>query len=217
MEQKCGMSKNITQLTKKRNWAFVLYPESAPVDFINQLQQTGLQIAISPLHDKDINPDGSKKKPHWHVLLVYPGPQTYKSVTALTDRLCAPAPIPIDSIKGYYRYLTHKDNPEKAQYDEKDIRVLNGFSILDFVDLTRAEVNALKKELIKIIRENQILEYSTFVDFLEAAGTPEQYDIAVNHTFFFDKYLTSYRHKKESELRQQSSKVGLSKLVDEAE
>lgn len=47
------MAKNI----KKRNWAFVLYPESAPADWREQLQKTGLQCAISPLHDKDMNPD----------------------------------------------------------------------------------------------------------------------------------------------------------------
>ena len=51
------MSKNV----KKRNWAFVLYPESAPEDWKEQLRLSGLQGAISPLHDKDINPTGEPK------------------------------------------------------------------------------------------------------------------------------------------------------------
>ena len=29
---------------KKRNWAFVVYPESAPSDWIEQLQQRGLLV-----------------------------------------------------------------------------------------------------------------------------------------------------------------------------
>ena len=57
-------SKNV----KKRNWAFVLYPESAPVDWRDLLQKTGLQCAVSPLHDRDLNPDGEPKKAHFHVL-----------------------------------------------------------------------------------------------------------------------------------------------------
>ena len=47
------MNKN----TKKRYWAMVLYPESAPENWKDLLQATGLQIAISPLHDKDLNAD----------------------------------------------------------------------------------------------------------------------------------------------------------------
>ena len=70
------MAKNI----KKRNWAFVLYPESAPADWREQLQKTGLQCAISPLHDKDMNPDNTPKKPHYHVILTYSGPTSYNVV-----------------------------------------------------------------------------------------------------------------------------------------
>ena len=62
---------------KKRNWAFVLYPESAPDDWIEQLRQTGLQCAISPLHDKDIDPTGEPKKAHYHIILCYSGPTSF--------------------------------------------------------------------------------------------------------------------------------------------
>ena len=70
---------------KKRNWAFVLYPESAPKDWREQLQLTGLQCAISPLHDRDTNPTGEPKKPHYHVILTYSGPTAYNVVKALTN------------------------------------------------------------------------------------------------------------------------------------
>ena len=73
--------------TKKRNWAFVLYPESAPEDWKEQLQLAGLQCAISPLHDKDLNADGTPKKAHYHIILVYGNPTTYNNVKTLTDRL----------------------------------------------------------------------------------------------------------------------------------
>ena len=53
---------------KKRNWAFVLYPESAPENWKEQLQLTGLPCVISPIHDKDVNPDGTPKKAHHHII-----------------------------------------------------------------------------------------------------------------------------------------------------
>ena len=141
------------QSFKKRNWAFVVYPESAPERWIEQLQLSGAQFAISPLHDKDLNATGEPKKAHWHVIAVYGSPTTESNVKSLTERLNAPKPIPLEQVRGYYRYLTHKDNPEKAQYDENDIQTLNGFDIRDFVEMTKSEVNAKIRIIQKMIRE----------------------------------------------------------------
>ena len=63
---KQSKSQGSKQNVKKRNWAFVVYPESAPEDWIEQLQKTGLQCAVSPLHDKDTDPTGEPKKAHYH-------------------------------------------------------------------------------------------------------------------------------------------------------
>lgn len=179
---------------KKRNWAFVLYPESMPRDWLDILRVSGLPIAISPLHDQDVNADGSPKKPHYHCIAVYGSPTTFSNVKTLTDRLNAPIPIALDQVRGYYRYFTHQDNPEKCQYDEKEIQHVNGFSILDFVELTKNEVNKIKRALLAIIREHQFTEYRTFMDYVDLFLSDNEFDVASNHTFFFDKYLTSSRH-----------------------
>ena len=130
------MSKNV----KKRYWAFVLYPESAPTNWREELQSTGLQCAVSPLHDKDFNADNSPKKPHYHIILCYNSPTTYKNVLSLTESLNQPIPQPLDSVKGYFRYLTHKDNPEKYQYDDGLITSINGFDKNDYLELTNNQV-----------------------------------------------------------------------------
>jgi len=195
------MSKNITEKTKKRNWACVVYPESLPSDWVEILKLTGLQIAISPLHDKDLEADGvTPKKPHYHVIMIYGSPTTYNNVKSLTDRLNAPAPIPLEQVRGYYRYFTHKDNPEKYQYDEKDIQGFNGFSILDYVELTRSEVTKEIKSLQKLIQEKKIFEYADLMDLLLESGTDSEYDVASNHTYFFDKYISSRRNKQKNSL-----------------
>lgn len=179
---------------KKRNWTFVLYPESAPADWLEKLKLSGLMCAISPLHDKDVNPTGEKKKAHYHVLLVYSGPTTYNAVAKFTASLNATIPQALESVRGMYRYFSHKDNPEKHQYDESDIMTVNGFNIADLVELTKSEVNEIKKNILCIIREIGIKEYSDLVDFLVDNEMMTEYDVAINNTFFFNTYITSRRN-----------------------
>ena len=206
---------------KKRNWWFVLYPESAPPDWRDRLRATGLPIAISPLHDKDVYDNGEQagqpKKPHHHVILAYPGPTTYSVVCKLVQgELGQPIPQPLEAIRGGYRYLSHADNPEKYQYDAKDIETLNGFNILDYVDMTAAEAVAMNKELVSLIMELGFADYCDFIEYLLFNGTDVQYEYAISHTLFFTAYLKSrwQREKaiQEAEEKRQQEKEDLRKL-----
>lgn len=183
---------------KKRNWAFVLYPESAPADWREQLQKTGLPCAISPLHDRDVNATGEQKKPHHHVMVFYQGPTSYNVVKRLTDGLNQPIPQAVEQVRGYYRYLTHMDNPEKAQYSPSEIITLNGFDIGDYVDMTKSEVLKVCRALMDYIRENDVMEYADLMDMTMCEGVPpEWFDVASSRTLFFTGYLKSRRYRVE--------------------
>lgn len=184
-----------SKIVKKRNWALVVYPESLPEGWLDLLRETGLQCAISPLHDKDKEPTGELKKAHYHVIVCYSGPTSYNVVKGLTEQLHAPGPQALEQVRGYYRYLTHKDNPEKAQYSENDIQTLNGFYIGDFVEMTKSEVLNIKRELLTLIREADILEYSDFLNLLQDSDMVQQFDVASSNTLFFDRYISSRRNK----------------------
>lgn len=199
---------------KKRNWCFLIYPSkeqlkalnsnydgsdgygSVPDDWVDTLKKSGLKYAISPLHDKDLLEDssGKTKKPHYHIIVCYGNPTTFNNVKSLTDRLNAPIPQPLEQIRGYYRYLTHKDNADKYQYDEKDIITGGGFNILDYIELSRNEVLNIKKQLQGLIREKNFIEYAEFMDYLMDNDMLMEYDIASSNTYFFDKYISSKRH-----------------------
>lgn len=193
---------------KKRNWAFVMYPESMPDDFQDIISQSGIPCAISPLHDKDVNATGEAKKPHFHVILCYDGPTTYSAVSAFTASLNGTIPQPLESLKGYYRYLTHKDNPEKAQYSDNDIVCCNGFNPRDFIDLTKSEVLQLIKEIQELIREGNIFEYSDLLDTLLDSDMIDMYDVATSHTMLLAKYIDSRRNKQQLSSKQQSQQSG---------
>jgi len=181
---------------KKRNWGFILYPESAPENWFELLQKSGLSGAVSPLHDKDIDPDGNPKKAHHHIILCYPGPTTYNNVAAFTDSLHATIPQALESVRGNYRYFTHLDNPDKAQYNAADIRAFGGFEYRDYVELTKTEVTKLFREIHELIRSADIYEYSELLDVLLDSDMTDAYDVAMSHTLALGKYIDSRRHKK---------------------
>lgn len=189
------MARKSTTNIKKRNWAFVLYLDSAPEDWKDILRLKGLPIAISPLHDKDLNADGTPKKPHYHIILCFGNSTTFNNVKSITDELNQPIPIPLDSVRGMYRYLTHKDNPEKYQYDENFIELYNDFDVTSV--LNNFEVFQCLKEIQSLILELNILEYCDLLDYLLDSGFMELWNVACSHTLFLNTYITSKRHSVE--------------------
>lgn len=191
------MSKNI----KARYWATVGYPESLPIDWLEKLRETGLQIAISPLHDKDVNPTGEVKKEHYHFIFAYEGPTTYNNVKSLCDSFNMTIPIKLESIRGMYRYHIHIDNPEKYQYDDRDRILLNGFDSNSVNELTKTEVNKYKKDIINFIADNDILEYCDLITTLMDNDLGQMVDVATSHTLLFNTFINSRRNKKKDAIK----------------
>lgn len=178
---------------KKRNWAFVVYPDSLPEDWLEKIKLKGTACAISPLHDRDINPTGESKKPHYHVILSFGSPTTYNNVKTFSEEFNGTIPIPLESVVGYYRYLTHKDNPEKAQYNEEEIKVFNGFDPVEL--LTDTEITGLIKQIINIVKLNNIYEFDDLVDFLISHDLHDNLVALEKHPYFVSLYVKSKRFK----------------------
>ena len=178
-----------------RIWASVGYPESLPTDWKDKLIETGLQIAISPLHDKDIDPTGEVKKPHYHIIFNYDGPTTYNHVKDLCDSLNMTIPIKLESLRGMYRYHLHLDNPEKYQYDDRDRTLLNGFDSKSVDALTATEIDKITTEILALIDDNDILEYSDLLYEFRINDLVNMLNVAKSHTILFNTYIRSKRHK----------------------
>lgn len=173
---------------KGRHFAYVVYPESAPADWIEQLQQTGLSFVVSPLHDKDIDPTGTPKKPHYHVIISWGNTTTYRAARGLCDKLRCPRPQALKSPNAMYRYLTHKDNPDKYQYEEQPV-TYNGW----VRPLNAADVVQLKREIWGMVYTNDCQEYGELLMVCVEHGS-EYFDVASSHTIFFSKICDGYRH-----------------------
>lgn len=188
-------------MNKERYFTFIMYEDSRPENWKDILQQTGLQFAISPYHDKDINPDGSKKKPHYHVLIIFSGPSTLKNANKISSSINGTICQPVKSTIGIIRYFSHKDNPEKYQYNEEEITTINGLDIKDLNGLTSTQVEVIKREIIKFIRDNEILEYRQLIDLLLDNQLYQWLEVASTKTIFFKAYLDSGRYQKKETIK----------------
>lgn len=183
---------------KSRYWAFIYYPESPIKDYKTYLIEHGARAVISPWHDQDINElDDEIKKKHKHIILVYDGPQTEHAVKEFIKAFNSPIPIPQVSFKGAIKYLTHSNNPEKAQYKVEDIELVGYDSLSDIFEITEEDIRRIWTD-IKQRTEEGILEYSDICDFYLVGGYIQEFSYVVNHTIPVGKYLDSKRHKQRS-------------------
>ena len=185
----------MTKYKKGRIWACTIYPESMPTDWLDILSSTMIEIAISPLHDKDVEPDGTPKKAHYHILFNFDGPTTYNHVKEICDLLHGTIPIKIDSLKGMYRYHIHKDNPEKYQYKDSDRILLNGFDKTNIDGLSQTDIDRITTDLIDFCEENNIDEYYDLIIYLRCSSLTDYLSVAKKNTIMLNTFLKSKRNK----------------------
>ena len=93
---------------------------AAKLDIANVGQVVALDIPNEGL--KDLPQLLDVKKAHTHILLHYPrGVVAEGALDSLKGYLDVSYVEPVCSPCAYYRYLTHADSPDKAQYDSADI------------------------------------------------------------------------------------------------
>lgn len=181
------MSKNKDQ--RARTWTFIVYPESAPENWRDLLDEYHVPWVESPLHDKDINPDGTVKKAHWHVILLFDGKKSYEQVKELTDSINAPIPQKTANTKGLVRYLIHMDNPEKYQYKREEIVCHCGAEIDEYFALSASSKNAILWEIIEFIRENQVESLVEFMGYIQSTNKRDWFDVTANRNTMIIKAI----------------------------
>lgn len=103
-------------------WATLIYPESGSTENIKEyLSNRGVCFFLSPLHNKDVNDDGTPKKPHYHLLLKFASLKSSNQIQSLLVDFTMVLPIVVSNLKQYARYLIHADNEEKFQYNFNDV------------------------------------------------------------------------------------------------
>lgn len=175
---------------RTRNFATVVYPESAPENWQTVLSEQCVPCFVSPLHDKDINPTGEPKKPHYHVMIMFEGMKSIEQVQAIFDLIGGVGCKKVQSIRGYARYLCHLDNPEKAQYNTEDVVMYGGADYLSVIGLATDKYKAIG-EMIDFCCANQVYSYSDLLEWCRSNRFDWFRVLCDNGTFVIKEYLKS--------------------------
>ena len=177
---------------KYRYWSIVFYPESAPNDWLDILKFTGLPIAISPLHDKDVDNDGSFKKPHYHCIVCFSGPTTYNNVLNISSLVGSEVIQPCYSVKGMYDYHIHLYEDDKVHYSDSDRILLNGFCVSNYSQLSQIEIQYIIMSIDDDIVEYGFTEYAQLRLFYKRVDF-EKYKFLNNHSLLYKTLFASIR------------------------
>lgn len=172
---------------RTRNYATIVYPESAPSDWFELLGEECVPAFVSPLHDKDVNPGGEFKKPHYHVMLMFEGVKTVEQANAIFEVIGGVGCEVVNSIRGYARYLCHLDNPEKVQYPVEDVRSCAGADYFNVCSLASDKQKAYR-EMCSFCRVNKIYSVNDLQDYA-ASQRPDWYHVLTENGCY---YMTTY-------------------------
>jgi hypothetical protein len=129
------MSEKKSRDTRTRNYATVVYMDSAPSNWLDILSDLHVPAFVSPYHNKDKNPDGEYKKPHYHVMFMYDNKKSIEQAKENFEKIGGVGCQIVNSPRGYARYLCHLDNPEKHQYSTEEVKSFGGADYMDTISL----------------------------------------------------------------------------------
>lgn len=198
---------------KFRYFWVVVYPKYLPDDWFTLLNQSGLSGELSPLHDMDKNATGELKKTHYHLLLMSEHPITARTfmrkLLECTQTMMpfAPKGQKVEDLKGAHRYLTHADNPEKFQYDAKDLKVFGGFTARQVEKLKRGELEEMKDQLTNEIFEKEIYEFHEYVNDLRKSGQILKAQTLRDNYGYFKSVIDSKRFSLKDKLKETQKEI----------
>lgn len=154
------MSFDKSSVSKRyRNFATVVYPDSAPSDWQRILADQLVPSFISPLHDSDVNPTGEVKKSHFHVIIFFEGAKSVDQAKEVFDLIGGVGCEVVKSLRAYSRYLCHLDNPDKAQYAVEDVKSLSGADYMGVIGLAIDKYKSIG-EMIDFCVSEGVISYS---------------------------------------------------------
>lgn len=186
-----------TRDERVRNWGFIVYPDSAPENWRDLLDDLHVEWVESPLHEFDTNENGECKKAHWHVLIMFEGKKSYTQAKEIADMVNAANPQVVHSVKGNVRYMAHLDNPEKYQYSPSAIRVHGGADLTDLLKPTRSARHEMIAEMIDFVDDNGITEYFELLRYARSYRFDDWFAVLCDSSsLVMNAYIRSKRHAK---------------------
>lgn len=182
---------------RTRNFASVLYPESAKENWKDILEQEFIPCFISPLHNADKNANGEKKKEHHHIIIMFDSTKTEEQARQVFEKIGAVGCEKVNSIRGYARYLCHLDNPEKAQYNTQEVISLCGADYLETINLITDKYKVLS-DMMEFCEKYEVTSFYLLSKYAFEHNESWRRVLADSGSVFMREYLKSKQWSKEN-------------------
>lgn len=188
---------------RSRHWSFVGYPDDSLPENYREILSDEMHLCWceSPVHDADLNGDGSEKKKHIHFVVSFEGNKSFDQIKEITDALHCPIPQQVRNLRAMIRYMVHIDNPDKTQYKIEDIKCFGGYQIGEYFSKSTFEYLKILNEIVSFCDDNNITE---FCDLAKIAQNPDLegwFEVVTSrYTMFLSAYVKSRRHKERDEM-----------------
>lgn len=178
---------------RTRNFASMVYPDSAPDNWQQVLADLHIPAFISPLHDRDTLgdvPGGELKKAHYHVMIMFDSVKTQEQAKEVFALIGGVGLEIINSISAYARYLCHMDEITKTRYDIEEVISLSGADYIECISLPGDKYGVIG-EMIDFVEEQDIVSYAELLRWCRG-NKPDWFRVLCNSaTLVMREYIKS--------------------------
>ena len=175
---------------RTRNYATIVYPDSAPDNWLEILSDLHIPCFVSPLHDQDITADGEIKKAHYHVLIMFDSVKTIDQARDICILVNGVGCEVVNSTRAYSRYLCHLDDYDKYKYDPNDVLSFGGADYLNIIG-TMSDKFTIIREMLQYINENDINSFYELLDYAKDNNSLWFDGLINNCSYVIKEYIKS--------------------------
>lgn len=180
-------------MARTRNYATVVYPESAPLDWMDILNDLHINAFVSPLHDRDLNKKTKEiKKPHYHVMVMFESVKTDVQAKGIFSQFGGVGCEAINSSKAYARYLCHLDDKDKEKYDVEDVRVYGSVNYDSYIEIEVPKEDVLI-EIVDYISRHQGITFAFLVERARYKKGWFKCLVSSGSAYFIREYMNSLK------------------------
>lgn len=189
---------------------------------LEHLDSLHIPCAVSPLHDADTFTEkdvqrwvarhtdketgkitdeaimaglpsvGQHKKPHYHVLLRYPGPVDALRCSADFSELVdirSAAWQKVGNVDSMLRYFAHLDSPEKTRYNALEIKGFGGIDLSALLRTSKVSNLSVLLDVMDHMMKHKIRHYNQLVKWALSTADMDTISCVTGRASFFANYF----------------------------
>lgn len=158
--------------TTSRSYGLIVPADWAEKDEIIEISKKISKFYYIIKHDKDYNIEtGEAKKDHYHILMTFASPLQLGTVLnkfSAVQKIQSNSLELIKNIYGAKRYIVHKDNPEKFQYDSTEVET-NDPLYKDILADKKSGEDEVKEMLDAFDKRNEKITEREFIESFKSS------------------------------------------------